>query len=122
MTTSSNSAEINTVVSTQSLPYAFAKRHGVLIGQIDTDKVQVLFRDEINPQTLTEVRRIVGRPIQLSETSDEQFDATLDYLTKLDFDRLGVSHCTGQLRSAQLHASFPSKVFFANVGTTVLVE
>jgi metal-dependent hydrolase (beta-lactamase superfamily II) len=46
----------------------------------------------------------------------------MDYLMHLDFDRLGVSHCTGQIRSAQLYARFPNKVFFANVGTTVKVE
>lgn len=76
------------------------------------------FRNELGKPR---IHAIIGGT-HLGPASDEQFDATLNYLTKLDFDRLGVSHCTGQLRSAQLHASFPSKVFFANVGTTVLVE
>jgi 7,8-dihydropterin-6-yl-methyl-4-(beta-D-ribofuranosyl)aminobenzene 5'-phosphate synthase len=58
----------------------------------------------------------------LGPVSDEQFAAALDYLARLDFDRLGVSHCTGQIRSAQLYARFPNKVFFANVGTTVKVD
>jgi 7,8-dihydropterin-6-yl-methyl-4-(beta-D-ribofuranosyl)aminobenzene 5'-phosphate synthase len=66
------------------------------------------------------IHAIVGGT-HLGPASDEQFKATLDYLTHLDFDRLGVSHCTGQLRSAQLYARFPTKVFFANVGTTVEV-
>ncbi len=57
----------------------------------------------------------------LGPASDDQFAATVDYLRHLDFDRLGVSHCTGQIRSAQLYAQFPNKVFFANVGTTVKV-
>jgi len=87
MTISSDQAEIGTHISTQSLPYAFAKRHGVLLGQIDPDKVQVLFREEINPQTLTEVRRIVGRPINLSETSNEQFDALLAQTYEQDSDQ-----------------------------------
>jgi 7,8-dihydropterin-6-yl-methyl-4-(beta-D-ribofuranosyl)aminobenzene 5'-phosphate synthase len=67
------------------------------------------------------VHAIIGGT-HLGPSSDEQFAAILDYLTRLDFDRLGVSHCTGQIRSAQLHARFPNKVFFANVGTTVTVE
>lgn len=66
------------------------------------------------------IHAIVGGT-HLGPASDAQFKATLDYLTHLDFDRLGVSHCTGQLRSAQLYARFPNKVFFANVGTTVEV-
>lgn len=64
-------------LNSQCLPYAFAKRHGVLIGQIDDDKVQVLYREALDPQALTEVRRILGRPVHLSETSIEQFDALL---------------------------------------------
>ena len=59
------------------MPYAFAKRYGLLIGQIDEDRVQVLYHGSIKPHALTEVRRIIGRPIQLSETSPEQFDALL---------------------------------------------
>lgn len=64
------------------------------------------------------IHAIIGGT-HLGPASDEQFSATVDYLARLDFDRLGVSHCTGQIRSAQLYAKFPNKVFFANVGTIV---
>ena len=33
----------------QILPYAFAKRHGVLIGQIEDDQVQLLHRPDFRP-------------------------------------------------------------------------
>jgi 7,8-dihydropterin-6-yl-methyl-4-(beta-D-ribofuranosyl)aminobenzene 5'-phosphate synthase len=80
--------------------------------------------------TVEHFRKNLGNPhihaiiggTHLGPAGDEQFFATLDYLSHLDFDRLGVSHCTGQTRSAQLYARFPNKVFFANVGTTVKVE
>lgn len=75
------------------------------------------FREELRPHHL---HAIIGGT-HLGPASDEQFAATLDYLSHLDFDRLGVAHCTGQIRAAQLHAKFPNKVFFANVGTTVRV-
>lgn len=64
------------------------------------------------------IHAIIGGT-HLGPASDEQFSETLDYLSRLDLDRLGVSHCTGQLRSAQLYSRFPDKVFFANVGTTI---
>ncbi len=73
------------------------------------------FRDKLGKPR---IHTIIGGT-HLGPASDEQFSATLDYLTRLDFDRLGVSHCTGQIRSAQLHARFPNKVFFANVGTSL---
>ena len=66
------------------------------------------------------IHAIIGGT-HLGPASDEQFAATVEYLAKLEFDRLGVSHCTGQLRSALLHAKFPNKVFFASVGTTVKI-
>ena len=73
------------------------------------------FRDKLGKPR---IHAIVGGT-HLGPASDEQFAATLNYLARLDFDRLGVSHCTGQIRSAQLHARFPNKVFFANVGTSL---
>lgn len=73
------------------------------------------FRNKLNGRR---IHAIIGGT-HLGPASDEQFAATVDYLKHLDFDRLGVSHCTGQIRSAQLHAYFPNKVFFANVGTVL---
>ncbi len=67
------------------------------------------------------IHAIIGGT-HLGPSDDDQFTATVDFLSALDFDRLGVSHCTGQIRSAQLYARFPGKVFFANVGTTVHIE
>ncbi len=67
-----------------------------------------------------DIHMIIGGT-HLGPASDEQFVATVEYLKQLKFDRLGVSHCTGQIRAAQLYAHFPNKVFFANVGTTVTV-
>lgn len=67
------------------------------------------------------IHAIIGGT-HLGPASDAQFDATLAYLLNLDFDRLGVSHCTGQIRAAQLHARMPNKVFFASVGTTFRAE
>jgi len=99
---------------------------------IDTDKGLVILLGCAHAGLINTVewfRRNLGEPrihaivggTHLGPASDEQFSSTVDYLARLEFDRLGVSHCTGQIRSAQLYAKFPNKVFFANVGTTVKV-
>jgi 7,8-dihydropterin-6-yl-methyl-4-(beta-D-ribofuranosyl)aminobenzene 5'-phosphate synthase len=74
-------------------------------------------------------QHLPGRPIyaivggtHLGPASDDQFAATLEYLDRLAFTRLGLSHCTGQIRAAQLHARYPNKVFFANVGSVMEVN
>ena len=99
---------------------------------INTDKGLVILLGCAHAGLINTVewfRRNLGEPrihaivggTHLGPANDEQFSATVDYLTRLEFDRLGVSHCTGQIRSAQLYAKFPNKVFFANVGTTVKI-
>ena len=64
-------------LTAQTLPYAFAKRHGVLIGQIEDDQVQLLHRPDFSPHILAEIGRVTGRRLSLSPASDEQFDALL---------------------------------------------
>jgi general secretion pathway protein E len=61
----------------QCLPYAFAKRHGILISQIEADHVHLLTRKNLSPKVLAEVRRVTGRRLSLNATSDEQFAALL---------------------------------------------
>ncbi|MBT8125937.1 MAG: type II secretion system ATPase GspE [Gammaproteobacteria bacterium] len=61
----------------QVLSYAFAKRHGVLIGQIEDDQVQLLHRPDFRPTILAEIGRVTGRKLSLSPASNEQFDALL---------------------------------------------
>ena len=65
------------ILTPQRLPYAFAKRHGVLIGQIEDDQIQVLHREDFSPLILSEVKRATGRKLNLEPASDEQFAALL---------------------------------------------
>lgn len=83
MKTSSDTIQL----SNQTLPYSFAKRYGVLIADINEDTAQVLYKEDISSTALTEIRRIIGRPIQLSETSAEQFDALLAQTYEKDSDQ-----------------------------------
>lgn len=61
----------------QILPYAFAKRHGVLIGQIDDEEINILHRGSPDPIILAEVSRITRRKLSLSSITEEQFAALL---------------------------------------------
>ncbi len=59
------------------LPYVFAKRHGVLIGQIEDETVNILHYGSPDPIVLAEVSRITRRKISLNSTTEEQFSALL---------------------------------------------
>lgn len=59
------------------LPFSFAKRHGVLIRAIGRDSADAVYRPGVLPQSLAEVRRFAGVPLNLSRVSVEVFDALL---------------------------------------------
>jgi general secretion pathway protein E len=69
--------ESDTPLTALALPYAFAKRHGVLIGQIEDDVVNILHFGSPDPIILAEVGRITRRKISLNPTTEEQFSALL---------------------------------------------
>jgi len=59
------------------LPFPFARRHGVLIQDMDEHVAQVLMRPDASPLALSEVRRFVGRPLHLQTVPAEDFDQQL---------------------------------------------
>ncbi|HDN26638.1 MAG TPA: type II secretion system protein GspE [Thioploca sp.] len=70
--------EMNTYTAPPvSLPFAFAKRHGVILSHLDVHGATVCHRPEISRHTLSEVRRFLGRPLNLKAISVEQFDTLL---------------------------------------------
>lgn len=63
--------------SSVTLPFAFAKRNGVLLGDSRDDSIVVLLRPGVSSTTLAEVRRVLGRPVHFETLSLDEFDARL---------------------------------------------
>jgi general secretion pathway protein E len=59
------------------LPFAFAKRHGILITELDDDRGQAVCRPDIKPLSLAEARRFARVPIEVREVPEEEFDHLL---------------------------------------------
>ena len=64
-------------VSTRALPFSFAKRHGVLIRELNDNEGIAVYRSSASPIALAEARRFAGKPLTLSRVSDEVFDTLL---------------------------------------------
>lgn len=62
------------------------------------------------------IHAVVGGT-HLGFAGDEQFEETLETLARYHIDKLGVSHCTGLPKAAQLAARLGDRFFFGNVGT-----
>jgi general secretion pathway protein E len=59
------------------LPFAFAKRHGVLVEDAEADHPAVVFREGTQPSSIAEVRRVLGRRLKLRRVNAEEFDSLL---------------------------------------------
>jgi general secretion pathway protein E len=59
------------------LPFAFAKRHGVLIQDAQDGRLRAIFRKGASPLSLAEVRRFAGVPVSFSQVDAETFDQRL---------------------------------------------
>lgn len=60
-----------------AIPYGFARRYGILVGDLDTARVRVTHTKSIEPEALLEVRRLLGKPLILQEVSQFEFDRLL---------------------------------------------
>jgi len=61
----------------KALPFSFAKRHGVLIRDIEDGVAQAVYRTGASPLSLAEARRFVGMRLKLTRVSSDAFDGML---------------------------------------------
>ncbi len=59
------------------MPFAYAKRHGVLIGHVEDGHATVLCREGVSALTLAEMRRYLDMPFTIERLDNEGFDAVL---------------------------------------------
>jgi general secretion pathway protein E len=78
MMASLSSPEEPPVLVLRKPPYAFAKRHGVLVTGLHEGKALVSYKPDVTTtQGLSELRRFLGLPMLLSKLPTEQFDGLL---------------------------------------------
>lgn len=64
-------------VRTRRLPFAFAKRNGVVIEDINDQEARVAYKPGLKPVVIAELRRVIGMPITFSEVDESEFDRRL---------------------------------------------
>lgn len=58
-------------------PYAFAKRHGVVVGKDKNGKLQLQYKPPLKLTVISEVKRLVGGQVGLKAVDDATFDDNL---------------------------------------------
>jgi general secretion pathway protein E len=61
----------------RSLPFAFAKRHGILLRNTDNGIALCAVRHAVTPAAVAETQRLLRVPVKLERVSDEDFDKLL---------------------------------------------
>lgn len=61
----------------KALPFSFAKRHGVLIRDIEDGVAHAVYRTGASPLSLAEARRFAGAPLKFTRVTAEVFDGLL---------------------------------------------
>ncbi len=60
------------------LPFVFAKRHGILIRGLQDDSYLTIVRENANPTSLGEARRVAGGPLSTRLVSADEFETLLN--------------------------------------------
>ncbi|HEV2105800.1 MAG TPA: hypothetical protein VGU27_08720, partial [Candidatus Eisenbacteria bacterium] len=63
--------------TTRTIPFSFAKRHGVLLEGLEQGQARLVHREDASPEALLEARRALDLPLMLRRVSREEFDALL---------------------------------------------
>jgi general secretion pathway protein E len=66
-----------TISLARSLPFAFAKRHGVVLREMRDGAALCALRNDANPSAVAEARRVLRAPLKLERVPDEEFDRLL---------------------------------------------
>ena len=65
-------------VTVQRPPFAFAKRHGVMVSEIGADRSLLVCRENVTAQALAETRRFLGMPLKVEALINaERFDTLI---------------------------------------------
>ena len=75
--TTESAAAVDETGSYLSLPFAFARRHGVLLLGTEDDQALTIYRDGADPSSLAEVRRVARRRLRLKKVGSAEFDQLL---------------------------------------------
>jgi len=61
----------------RTVPFAFAKRHGVLVANLEQGEAHLLCRPDVKSCIIAEVRRHLDRPLRIEFVRPDEFDAKL---------------------------------------------
>ncbi len=69
--------DVDEIKTLEKLPFAFARKHGVVVIEQDEDTAKVVFKQSADATALLEVRRALGKSLTITRVTDEEFERAL---------------------------------------------
>lgn len=104
----------------QSLVLRTNKGLVIVLGCAHSGLINTL--EHIMSHTEGETIHAVMGGTHLGFLKEDQLDVTISHLKRYNLKHLGASHCTGLKAAARLFQEFNEQFFFANVGTSFVVD
>ena len=76
-TVETNNLENKNLSNAENLPFAFARRYGVLVTESDTDSLSLACRSKLALPVILEIQRYFQKKIKIQSVVDDAFDAIL---------------------------------------------
>ncbi|MET0280113.1 MAG: type II secretion system ATPase GspE [Steroidobacteraceae bacterium] len=72
-----NANATNLAAPERTLPFAFARRHGLVLREVRDGTARCALRADANPVAIAEARRMLRLPLQLERVTEEEFERLL---------------------------------------------
>jgi len=90
-----------------SLPFAFARRHGVMVSESDADSITLICRKTLSAATFLEVQRYFQKTIKVQKVEDGAFDALLQQTYEEHSQQKGIEQFDDELDLSGVAEALP---------------
>ena len=91
----------------EHLPFAFARRHGVMVNQSDEQTVSLICRQSFSPAVLLEVQRYFHKSVITKIVEDEDFDSLLQQSYETQTQQTNMEEFDGELDLSGVAEALP---------------
>ena len=90
-----------------SLPFAFARRHGVMVSESDADSITLICRNTLSMTTFLEVQRYFQKTINVQKVEDNAFNALLQQTYEEHSKQKGIEQFDDELDLSGVAEALP---------------
>jgi len=107
MVENNNPETVAITTSVDSLPFAFARRHGVMVSESDADSITLICRNTLSTMTFLEVQRYFQKTIKVQKVEDDTFNVLLQQTYEEHSQQKGIEQFDDKLDLSGVAEALP---------------